>query len=189
MACGLPSQRASNMQLSWFLNLNLLLILAICWTNKWSDDDLRRLNVAVRLLSRILAMHLQNNIVAGHRACILSPLVASFLIFHLKKLSRGGLGIGHYCACLHTLPWRHNGHDGVSNHQPHDYSTVYSGRDQGKHQSSASLTFVGGIHLWPVNSLHKWPVTRNMFPFNDVIMMPRNLVILGLQQTQHGLYH
>ena len=50
------------------------------------------------------------------------------------------------------------------------YSTVYSGVDQRKHQSSASLAFVRGIHRWPVNSPHKWPVTRKMFPFDDVIM-------------------
>ena len=50
------------------------------------------------------------------------------------------------------------------------YSTVYSGVDQRKHQSSASLAFVRGIHRGPVNSPHKWPVTRNMFPFDDVIM-------------------
>ena len=52
------------------------------------------------------------------------------------------------------------------------YSTVYSGADQRKHQSSASLAFVWGIHWWPVNSPHKWPVTRKMFPFDDVIMKP-----------------
>ena len=40
------------------------------------------------------------------------------------------------------------------------YSTVYSSADQRKHQSSASLAFVGGIHWGPVNSPHKWPVTR-----------------------------
>ena len=51
------------------------------------------------------------------------------------------------------------------------YSTVYSGADQRKHQSSASLAFVWGIHRRPVNSPHKWPVTRKMFPFDDVIMM------------------
>ena len=39
-----------------------------------------------------------------------------------------------------------------------------------KLQSSASLAFVRGIHRWPVNSSHKWPVTRKMFPFDDVIM-------------------
>ena len=48
------------------------------------------------------------------------------------------------------------------------YSTVYSGADQRKHQSSASLAFVRGIHRGPVNSPHK--VTRKMFPFDDVIM-------------------
>ena len=53
------------------------------------------------------------------------------------------------------------------------YSTVYSGADQRKHQSSASLAFVRGIHRGPVNSLHKWPVTRKMFPFDDVIMLPK----------------
>ena len=51
------------------------------------------------------------------------------------------------------------------------YSTVYAGADQRKHQSSASLAFVWGIHRWPVNSPHKWPVTRKMFPFDDVIMI------------------
>ena len=50
------------------------------------------------------------------------------------------------------------------------YSNGYSGADQIKHQSSASLAFVGGIHQSPVNSPHKWPVTRKMFPFDDVIM-------------------
>ena len=55
---------------------------------------------------------------------------------------------------------------------PSVYSTVYSGPDQSKHQSSASLAFVWGIHRGPVNSPHKWPVTRKMFPFDDVIMRP-----------------
>ena len=50
------------------------------------------------------------------------------------------------------------------------YSTVYSDADLRKYQSSASLAFVRGIHQRPVNSLHKWPVTRKMFPFDDVIM-------------------
>ena len=50
------------------------------------------------------------------------------------------------------------------------YSAVYSGEDQRKHQSSASLAFVRGIHRSPVNSLHKWAVTRKLFPFDDVIM-------------------
>ena len=41
------------------------------------------------------------------------------------------------------------------------YATVYSGADQRKHQNSASLAFVRGIHRWPVNSPHKGPVMRS----------------------------
>ena len=50
------------------------------------------------------------------------------------------------------------------------YSNVYSGADRRKHQSSASLAFVRGIHRWPVNSPHKRLVTRKLFPFDDVIL-------------------
>ena len=48
-------------------------------------------------------------------------------------------------------------------------STVSSGTDQRKHQSSASLVFVRGIHRWPVDSPHKGPVTWKLFPFDDTI--------------------
>ena len=51
------------------------------------------------------------------------------------------------------------------------YSIVYSDADQRKHQSSASLAFVRGIHRGPVNSPHKWPLTRKIFSFDDVIMI------------------
>ena len=49
-------------------------------------------------------------------------------------------------------------------------SAICSGADQRKHQSSASLAFVRGIHQWPMNSPHEGPVTRKMFPFDNVIM-------------------
>ena len=76
------------------------------------------------------------------------------------------------------------------------YSIVYSIADQRKHQSSASLAFVRGFHRGPVNSPHKWPVTRKMFPFDDVIMiahvaMPRNgqykINVVFLLSIQHIL--
>ena len=51
------------------------------------------------------------------------------------------------------------------------YSTVYSDADQRKHQSSASLAFARGIHRGPVNSPHKWPVTRKMLSFDDEVIM------------------
>ena len=50
-------------------------------------------------------------------------------------------------------------------------STVYSDADQRRHQSSVSLAFVRGIHRWPGNSPHRWPVTRKMFPFDDMRYM------------------
>ena len=59
------------------------------------------------------------------------------------------------------------------------YSTVYSGANERKHQSSASLAFVWGIHRGPVNSPHKWPVSRKMFPFDDVIIW-----IINSKRTQ-----
>ena len=47
---------------------------------------------------------------------------------------------------------RHNGRDGVSNHQPRDCLLNHL------------------LNRWPVNSLHKSPATRKMFPFDDAIM-------------------
>ena len=80
-----------------------------------------------------------------------------------------------------SLLWRHNGHDGVSNHQPHDcLLNVYSDADQRKHQSSPSLAFVRGIRRGPVNSPHKWTVTRKMFPFDDVIMLLAGVTAMAL---------
>ena len=43
------------------------------------------------------------------------------------------------------------------------YSNVHSGADQRKHQSSASLAFVWGIHRWPVSSPQKGPVRGKCF--------------------------
>ena len=50
------------------------------------------------------------------------------------------------------------------------YSIVYSDADQWNRQSSTSLVFVWEIHQGPVNFPHKLPVTRKIFPFDDVIM-------------------
>ena len=61
------------------------------------------------------------------------------------------------------------------------YSILYSDADQRKHQSSASLAFVQGIHREPVNSLHKWPVKQILFPFDDVIMSCLNIKMLSCQ--------
>ena len=67
------------------------------------------------------------------------------------------------------------------------YSTVYSDAGQRKHQSSALLVFVRGIHRGPVNSPHKWPVTRKMFSFDDVIMVAQ--LTVHLQDIFNTRYH
>ena len=132
---------------------------------------------------------------------------------HLMSVSSGGHGGGNLCNvaswrhCLvahllcHTsrahqqrreakvrrgsLQWRHNGRDGVSNQQPRHCLLNHLFRSTSrKHQSSASLAFVRGIHWWPVNSPHKWPVTRKMFPSDDVIM-----VVIGAQALIEPTYY
>ena len=76
------------------------------------------------------------------------------------------------------MQWRHNGRNDVpKTNLTIVYSTVYSGTDQRKHQSSATLAFVRGIHRWPVNSPHKWPVTWKMFPFDDVVMKESSISV------------
>ena len=60
---------------------------------------------------------------------------------------------------------------GVSNHQLHDcLLNNYSGADRRKYQSSDTLAFVRETNRWLVNSPHKGPVKRKIFPFDDVIM-------------------
>ena len=68
-----------------------------------------------------------------------------------------------------ALRWRHNRRDSVSNHQPHDCLLNRIVRRRSKNTSKLRVTaFVLGIHRWPVNSPHKGPVTRKMFPSYDV---------------------
>ena len=67
------------------------------------------------------------------------------------------------------------------------YSTVYLGLNQRKYHSSASLAFVRGILRCPGNSPHKWPVTRKMFGFDDVIMGQIYLVLLHWHRDSHKI--
>ena len=72
-----------------------------------------------------------------------------------------------------SLHWRHNDHDSVSNHQPHDCLLNRLFRRRSKKTSKLCVTgLCVGNSPGPVNSPHKGPVTRKMVPFDDVIMMP-----------------
>ena len=80
------------------------------------------------------------------------------------------------CACSVPLRWRHNGPDSVSNHQPHDCLLNRLFRRRSKKISKLRVTgLCVGNSSGPVNSPHKGPVTRKMFPFDDVIMPNHHL--------------
>ena len=70
-----------------------------------------------------------------------------------------------------ALHWRHNDHDGVSNYQPHGCLLNRLFRRRSKKTSKLCVTgLCVGNSPGPVNSPNKGPVTRKMFPFDDVIM-------------------
>ena len=67
--------------------------------------------------------------------------------------------------------WRHNDHDGVSNHQPHGCLLNRLFKRRSKKTSKLHVTgLCAGNSPGPVNSPRKGPVTRKMLPFDDVIM-------------------
>ena len=69
-----------------------------------------------------------------------------------------------------ALHWRHNDHGGVSNHQPRGCLLNCLFRRRWKKTSKLCVTGLRvGNSPRPVNSPHKGPVTRKMFPFDDVI--------------------
>ena len=72
---------------------------------------------------------------------------------------------------LVPLWWRHNGRDGVSNHQPHHCLLNHLFTHRSKKTSKLHVTgLCVGKSLGLVNSLHKWPVMQKMFSFDDIIM-------------------
>ena len=95
------------------------------------------------------------------------------------------------CYMAHPLQWRHNEYDGVSNHQPHDCLLNHLFRRRSKKTSKLRVTgLYAGNSPWPANPPRKEPVTRKMFPFDEVIMslcLPQNyntlylwILILGI---------
>ena len=78
-----------------------------------------------------------------------------------------------WCNWWHiSLQWRQNDQDSVSNHQPHGCLLNRLYRRRSKETLKLRVTgLCVGNSPGPVNSPHKGPVTRKMFPFDDVIMM------------------
>ena len=77
-----------------------------------------------------------------------------------------------------ALQWRHNGHDGVSNHQLLECLFNHLFRRRSKRTSKVRVTgLCGGIHRGQVNSRHKVPVTRKMFPSDHLIMVCTEIIL------------
>ena len=84
---------------------------------------------------------------------------------------------------LGSLQWRHNDHDSVSNHQPHGCLLNHLFRRRSKKTSKLRVTgLCVGNSPGPVDSPHKGPVMRKMFPFDDVIMS-----YLGTNMNMDGM--
>ena len=87
---------------------------------------------------------------------------------------------------FHTLRWRHNDHAGVSNHQP--YGCLLNRLFRRRSKKTSKLCVTGlcvGNSIVPVNSPHKWPVTRKMSPFDDVIMTSYGGIQTSLWEEWH----
>ena len=77
-----------------------------------------------------------------------------------------------------SLHWRHTDHDGVSNHQHHGrlLNRLFGRRSKKTSKLRVTGLCVGNSPV-PVNSPHKWPVTRKLFPFDDVIMFYKIILL------------
>ena len=114
-----------------------------------------------------IAMHICNvrdsQVLLKNSHCCLNAVVCYFLISHYNDVIKSAMASQITSVSI-------------------VYSTVCYGADQRKHQSSASLSFVRGIHRWPVNPSHKRPVTQKFFRFGDVTM-----IIYVIICVTHGL--
>ena len=102
-------------------------------------------------------------------------LCATQSCFTISKHISDGLSVvqclGPAIKAVFSLRWRHNEHDGVSNHQHHGCLLNRLFRRRSKKTTKLRVTgLCVGNSPGPVNSPHKGPVTRKMFPFDDVIM-------------------
>ena len=103
-------------------------------------------------------------------AFIFICFLAQHASLQMKRLNQSQ-GIYVVTSDQGPLQWRHNYHDGVSNHQPDDCLLKRLFRRRAKKTSMLHVTgLCGEKHRWPVNPPHRGPVTRKMFPFDGVIM-------------------
>ena len=165
----------------WPNDIKKLLNWVTCWTNRGSANYLKSTNVITFIPfgeSRIIESSLRSWTIFYPRR-IKEDIIMPFLIawchtyitWDIMQEMGTGLIVGETEALIWPLQWRHNGRDGVSNHQPHYCLLSRLFRLISKKTSKLRATGLRAWNSsWPVNSPHKWPVTRKLFPFDDVIM-------------------
>ena len=148
-------------------------------------------------------------VTSHERQVVITHTLLSCLLSSLLRPTKKKISVPHYLPHILRIHWQPMGQQCgqrfhlMTSHHYNDvimgrtasqitslttivFSTVYSEADPKKHQSYASLAFVRGIHRRPVNSPHKWPVTRKMFPFGDVIMWKR---IVNYSYNRNTLFY
>ena len=163
---------------------------------QYTDYMNREITSAPWILTR------QGNHVIVHVSRLVSCIMYGYSIIitgsvsaHIRTESPGMWDIGYRSSVQYMMAQLYHYSDvKMGPMVPIVYLTVDSGADQRKHQNSASLAFVRGIHRWPVNSPHKWPVTRKKFPFDDVIILEAHTTVfshadLRFQHTKHITSH
>ena len=113
-------------------------------------------------------------------SCTLTDTIAAshksdlWLSMHNPYKSIQPIYVWNYQNGSGALQWRHNGCDGVSNHQRLDCLLNRLFKPRSKKISKRRVTGLcegNWIRRWPMNSPHKGPVTRKMFPFGDIVML------------------
>ena len=134
-----------------------------CWEmieNAHIDDLVQDCSISIANALEIL--HSLN-----HRYIAMFPTIHSALqrlrpVWDDVAMLLQALAVMQVLYFIYILQWRHDERDVVSTHQSHGCLLNRLIRRR-KHQSSASLAFVMGIHRWPVNSPHIGPVTLKWF--------------------------
>ena len=84
-----------------------------------------------------------------------------------------------------AFQWRHNERDGVSNNQPHDCQLIRLFRRRSKKTTKLRVTgLCEGNSPVTVEFPHKRPVTRKMFPYDDVFMI--SILMKPRQNGRHS---
>ena len=140
----------------------LMFSLICAWVNNREASDLGRHRAPYDVIEMLLKLW-----ISVWPCAYLASQSSSFMMFEFCADSSSELDE----RIEPTLQWRHNDNDGVSNHQPHGCLLNRLFRPRSKKTSKLRVTgLCVGNSPGPVNSLHKGPVTRKTFPFDDVIM-------------------